>query len=263
MADKLYKLLAVTDTLAANFKGLLKDYIHFFSKNQGAFLGEKKTYTAQEGTIDDPKKRGTRKVQTTVNEKLSWLEETLAEYIQALFDQEATNASGQPTAELIVGGENWGFFSTLELLRLKSFLENNDLKTMYENIPVRSDAENWSPTSSDEYEGRMVYESPLFSYDNKTTEKESYILPDPNLEKLGAGKQYTPQIGQKTTTISLGTGTVQSFSGEWSQREKAELLRRLKTLHVSVVKALKEANDCEIVESKLKADMIFSYLHGR
>ena len=51
--------------------------------------------------------------------------------------------------ELKVNGVSWGIFSSLELLRLKSLLENNDLKGMLENIPVRSDGSLWEKNSND------------------------------------------------------------------------------------------------------------------
>jgi len=51
---KLNVLLAKTDQLGAYYRGMLKDYMVFFQKKQGAFLGERKTYTAVEGMLDDP-----------------------------------------------------------------------------------------------------------------------------------------------------------------------------------------------------------------
>src|SRR5690606_28059261 len=130
--------------LAPLFKGMIQDYAKFFTKSQGAFLGEKRTYEAREGTIDDPSKRGNVLVQTTVDEKLKWFKENSKEYIDALFAQEATNASGNAKAQLIVDGTEWGEFTSLELLRLKSIVESSSLHSMLEAIPVRSDSEEWS-----------------------------------------------------------------------------------------------------------------------
>lgn len=261
--NKLYTILAKTDALASSFKQGLKDYIQFFKKSQGAFQGIKNTYTAAPDTIDEPKKRGTVIVASTVGEKLDWLVESSKEYIDALFAQEATNASGLPVANLIVDGQDWGQLSSLELLRLKSFLENGDLKGMYQSLPVRPDSVKWSKTESEDYAGRDgIYESEEFSYVNRTTEKEDYILPDPNLAQLSSGKQYSPQVAQKTTAVVLGEGTSQNFTGAWSHRQRATTLRRINVLHIAVVEALKRANDCETVQSGLTAERIFGYIHG-
>ena len=67
--EKLNITLAKTEALAVNFKNALTNYVKFFRGEQGAFLGEKKTYTCAEGKIDEPTRRGNRKVQTTVDEK--------------------------------------------------------------------------------------------------------------------------------------------------------------------------------------------------
>lgn len=257
---KLNVLLAKTDYLASPFKKGLEDYIKFFKSSQGAFKGEKKTYQPAEGTIDIPSERSNKLVVTTVSEKLDWLEKSSKEYLDALFSQEKTNASGKVMAELVVEGKSWGKFTSLELLKLKSLLELPDLKGMYENLPVRNDDEEWNPTSSDQYKGRDIFESPLSKGEKKTTTKENYILSDPNISKV-EGAKYTPQIASKDTISKLGDYTFQKFTGETSHRERAEILRRRSILLGSVIEALKIANEAEIVQSELTADKIFNYLH--
>lgn len=110
-----------TDHLGIQFKATIRDYLQFFKGSQGAFKGEKETYTAKDGTIDQPGKRANKSVITTVTEKLKWFKETQAEYIDALFAQEATNATGTAKTELKVGEISFGILSSLELLRLKIF----------------------------------------------------------------------------------------------------------------------------------------------
>lgn len=263
MNNKLYTLLAKTDALATSFKNGLKNYIKFFKGEQGAFLGQIATYTPEPDAIDEPNRRGTVSIITTVGEKLDYLVESSTEYIDALFAQEATNAANVALAELIVDDESWGIFSSLELLRLKSFLENGDFKSVYQMIPVRSDSIPWEKCTHEMYSDREgIYQTPLQEAINQTTEKESYILPDPNINKLGEGKSYTPQVANRSTKVVLGKGTIQNFSGQWSQRQKAEALRRIDRLHVAVIEALKRANDCDIIESKLTAEKIFGYING-
>lgn len=94
MSTKLNVLLATTDHLAASYKKLLEDYGRFFKTNQGSFKGEKKTYQPKDGTFDVPGNRGNKLVVTTVDEKLEYLQKNSKEYINALFSQEKTNASG-------------------------------------------------------------------------------------------------------------------------------------------------------------------------
>ena len=258
--SKLNVLLAKTDSLAPLFKGMIQDYAKFFTKSQGAFLGEKRTYEAREGTIDDPSKRGNVLVQTTVDEKLKWFKENSKEYIDALFAQEATNASGNAKAQLIVDGTEWGEFTSLELLRLKSIVESSGLHSMLEAIPVRSDSEEWSLSENEMYKGKNIFETPLVTGVTKTTEKENYILKDPNVDKNSPN--YTPTVATKTTTVELGDYTQQRFSGQWTQRKRAEALKRRTILLTSIIEALKKCNEVDVVESKLDSEKIFGYLFG-
>ena len=259
---KLNVLLGKVDHLASTYNAVLKDYIKFFKNSQGAFLGEKKTYTPREGTIDEPSKRGNILVQTTVDEKLEWLEEVSLPYVDSLFSVEATNASGNAKAELTVEGESWGEFTSLELLRLKSFLESNDLKGMLENIPVRSDAQIWEESSQEEHQDRTVFQTPLLEGIAKTTEKTSYVLEDPNIGKLKDSSSYTPQLATKTEVMELGDYTLQHFSGMWSQTKRAYALRKRATLLTAVVEALKVCNQVETVKSELNSNKIFGYILG-
>ena len=258
--QKLATLLAVTDSGADILRKSFRDYISFFSKSQGAFTGERKTYEPLDNTVDEPNRRGNRLVQTTVSEKFEWLLETNSDYIDAMFTKEKTNATGKAKANLIVEGEDWGEFTSLELLALKSFLDGSELKSMMEKIPVRSDSKEWTETTAEMYDDREgIFETKKTEFPNRTTEKENYILPDPNLASL-EGVNYVPQIGVKNITKELGMATYQEFSGEWSQRQRATALRKRGILLQSVLTALKEANEINVAESKLKGETIFRYL---
>jgi len=258
---KLNVLLAKTDHLAGVFKKGLEEYIKFFKGAQGSFKGEKRTYEPKPGSIDVPGKRSNTLVVTTVNEKLNYLAENAAEYIDALFSQEKTNSSGIAKAKLVVDGINFGELTSMELLRLKGLLENGSLKEMYENIPVRSDSETWNKTTNAMYASRDIFESPMQVGVEKSTQKESYILTDPNIGKLGDAAKYTPQLATKDTIIELGDYTFQRFSGEASHLERANILARRSKMLTAVIEALKIANEVDSIKSTLTAEKIFSYLH--
>jgi len=256
--NKLNLLLAKTDSLAPQFKGMIQDFARYFSKSQGAFVGQKRTYEANEGTVDDPTKRGNLLVQTTVGTKLQWFKENAKEYIDSLFAQEATNASGNAKAELFVEGTSWGTFSSLELLRLKSVVENGGLHGMLEALPVRSDSVEWEKSDAEMYKDKEIFQTPLLSGTNITTAKEDRILKDPNVSK--DSPNYTPTVTTITTTVELGDYTMQNFSGEWSQRQRAEVLQRRGKLTTAIIEALKRCNEVEVVESELNSEKIFGYL---
>lgn len=259
MPTKLNVLLAKTDHLSKPYKAGLVDYVKFFKGSQGAFLGEKKTYEERPGMLPDPTMKGTTLVVTTVDEKLGWLSEASRDYIDSLFSQERTNATGLAKARLVVDGVDFGEYTSLELLRLKSILEDNNLKEMYENLPVRKEDEMWVPTKDEAYKNRNIYESPRLEGVKKTTTKESYILPDPNVDKTSVA--YKPQIATKDTVVEVGQYTQQRFSGATSHQKRADILRRRSKMITAVVEALKIANEVDAVPSEMTSDKLFKYLH--
>lgn len=258
---KMNTLLATVEQSAARCTRMLKDYVSFFKKNQGDFLGAKKTYTAREGYVDDPSKRGYKRIVTTVDEKLDWLQNELEQHLIDLFTVERTNSLGAATTPLIVEGVNLGNLTALELMRLKSFLTREEFEQIYTNIPVRSDAEDWSRTTNPDYEGRNVWETPMIVGVQRSSEKEEVILKDPNLnpEKLPAN--YVAKTTIKTKTIEVGDYTSQIFSGEWNHRQRAELLRRRSILLKAVIEALKVVNDVEATQSDLDVKKLLNYIH--
>lgn len=259
---RLNVLLSLTDTLRIKFKGMVNDHTKFYKGSQGAFTGTKATYVPREGTIDEPSKRGLRKVVTTVDEKIDYFIKESALFIDSLLSQERTNAEGGAIAELVVSEVSWGTFTSLELLRLKSLLESSDLgnlETMIRQIPVRADELVWDKSVDPEYTDRDIWETPKISGIAKGSAKENYILTDPNVQS-GNAKSYTPQLGVRTNIIELGDFTAQNFSGAWSHKKRAGALKRRNDLIVAVVQALKECNECESVKSGLTAEKIFGFI---
>lgn len=263
MSLKLNVLLGKTDHLASAFKNNVKDFLKFFKEKQGAFKGEHKTYAPRDNMIDEPTKRGTVRVVTTVDEKLSWLESNQADYLNGLFAQERTNSSGTAKAELVVGNVSFGELTSLELLRLKSVLESGEMKEMYESIPVRSDAEVWDRSTNPDYTEREIWETRRIEGIAKSTQKTPYILDDPNIAKLGAAAaaNYKPVTASNDVVIEVGDYTTQKFSGEYSHLQRANILKRRSELLTAVVSALKVANNVDVVDSPVTSQKIFDFLH--
>jgi hypothetical protein len=254
-SSKLNTLLALREKNETTFKNALNDLIKKFDKKQGLFNGVRKTYDPIEGYADDANKRQFKKVASTVKEQLDWFKQYNLEYLKQLFTIEKTNGSGIAQSELVVDGVSWGIFTSTELLRLKGFLENNNLKTMYDQIPTRDETTHWVPTLDDIYQGRQVYETLMEKGFAKTTLKESYILPDPHPDM-----KRPPMVADKSTQVNVGAYTEQEFSGAASMRERAEILARMDILHKAVVEALEKANDVDVIESIL-GDKLFDYIH--
>lgn len=254
-------LLARVEKKAASFNQMLADYCFFFQKKQGAFEGIKKTFLARDGYSEDSSYMGSTKVVTTVEEKLDWMEENAKDYFNELFAVEATNSKGAATIELKVGDVSFGFLTALDLMRLKSLLTKKELVEMYANIPVRSDAEVWETCSDEEYKGRDVFQTPMVRGVKRTSESEEVILKDPNLDPTKLPANYNAKVTVKKRTAETGDYTLQKFTGAWTQRKRAELLRKKSLLLEAVITALKELNSIESSTSNLDVNALFDFLH--
>lgn len=258
---KMNTLLAKVDHSAAVYNKEVNEYADYFKKSQGAFRGEKKTYTPREGYSDDPTKQGTTVVQTTVKEQFDWFGNVAKNYLNELFQVEATNSLGAKKVELVVDGVSFGELTALDLMRLKSVLTSKELVSMYERIPVYSDSEVWTPSTNAEYKGREVLETEMVKGVTRTTETEDVILKDPNINPSNIPENYRAAVVQKRKTVEIGDYTHQKFTGEWSQRQKAELLNRRSQLLKAVIAALKEVNDQEAQAANLDVNALVDYLH--
>ena len=259
--QKMNTLLAKVDHSASVYAKEVNEYASYFKNAQGAFRGEKKTYAPREGYPEDPTKKGVTAVQTTVNEQLDWFKDIAANYFNEVFAVEATNSMGARKVELVVDGHSFGELTALDLMRLKSILTAKELVTMYERIPVYSDSEIWTPTQNTEYKGRDILENELMKGVSRTTETKEEILKDPNIDPQHIPANYRAQVTVKNRTIKVAETTHQEFTGEWTQRQRAELLRRKSNLLNAITVALKEVNEVEAKEANLDVEALIKFIH--
>ncbi len=252
---KLSVALALRERAEKEFKNMVDDLFGKFKTKQTLFKGERKTYTAKEGYLDEPSKRGFINVVSTVSEQLAWMNSHSKDYLNTVFNIEKTNSSGNVKGTLTIDDKKIGEYSSLELLRLKSILEGK-LRDLYKEIPVRSEQSIWALSDEDAFRTKGIFSTALEVGDAKTTIKEQYILPDPHPDK-----NRQPMVADKSTQVLIGTYTTQQFSGEFSMYQRADLLVRYEKLLKATITALEEANNAELVTSDL-GDKVFDYIHA-
>lgn len=251
---KLSVLLGLREKVESTFKNMSDDMFDKFKSKGSLFKGIRKTYVARQGYADDDTKRGFTAVASTVPEQLDWFKLHTKDFLKTVFSIERTNAMGNVKAELIVDGQSFGHFSSLELLRAKSVLDDK-FRRIISQIPVRNESIIWTISDASVYTGRAIWESPKVEGSAKTTLKESYIMHDPHADKPGRA----PMTAERSTQVDIGDYTQQEFSGEASIRERAEMLVKLDNLYKGIIAALEVANEAEVVESNL-GDKILDYL---
>jgi hypothetical protein len=261
MSQKMNTLLAKVEHGTSRFSKMISDYCQFFKNKQGAFSGVKKTFVPRDGYVEDSRYISNVQVTTTVGEKFNWFENESIPYLKDVFAIEATNSKGAQKIELVVEGVSFGFLTALDLMRLKSILSKKEWDDMYINIPVRSDSDVWEPCTNSEYEGREIFQTPLSQGVTRTTETEEIILKDPNLDPQNLPANYNAKTTIKKKTVETGDYTIQNYTGAWTQRQRAELLRRRSAILNAIVAALKEVNDVPAEQENLNVDKLFNYLH--
>ncbi|TAH28933.1 MAG: hypothetical protein EAZ06_08410 [Cytophagales bacterium] len=252
---KLGVALALRERAEKEFKNMIDDLFTKFKTKQSLFKGERKTYIAKEGYLDEPSKKNFVNVVSTVSEQLDWMNSNSKSYLNTVFNIEKTNASNTPKGTLMIGDKVLGEYSSLELLRLKSILESK-LRDLYKEIPVRSEQSLWALSEEESFKAKGIFSTSLEIGEAKTTIKEQYILPDPHPDK-----NRQPMVADKSTQVIIGTYTSQQFSGEFSIYQRAELLVRYEKLLQATITALEEANDAPLLTSDL-GDKVFDYIHS-
>lgn len=263
MNTKMNTLLAKAEHLQAQFNQAISNYAGLFKNKQGMFRGQRKTFAPKEGFPEDPSKICNIQVATTVDEQWDWLiKNILKPFFEEQFSIEATNSIGAKKVPLIVDGVNFGNLSALSLMRLKTLLSNCTLLDMYKNMPVRSDSEVWTKSQQPDYADRAVYETPMLSGVTRTTENQEFIMKDPNLDPAHLPANYNAKTTIKKVTLETGDYTMQNYSGEWTQTQKAQLLAKLSRIQGAIITAMKEVNDVETVPSDLDVDALLKFIHS-
>jgi hypothetical protein len=253
---KLAVSLGLRDKVEKDNTNMLNDMTAKFKNDQGKFLGFRNEYTALTGHPDDPTQRKSQVVVATVKEQLDWFKEHTKEYLDTVLSIEKTNAQGVK-APLVVGGDNWGEYTTLELLRLKGILDGK-VKAMIQLIPIRNEGQRWKATTDPIYDGREVFEDEKIVGRTKTTIKRTVIVDDPH-------QTANPNIVRPPVTQSIDTPeetgefAKQNFSGAWTNRQRAQLEVSYNTLYKGVIEALETANSIQLSESDL-GDKVLGFL---
>lgn len=239
-------LLGLREKLEKTFGGMLDDFIQKFKNKQGIFQGWNKTYDSLEGFADDPTKRSFQKVSGTVSEELDWFKKYTADYFTTVLSIEKTNSTGIKSS-LVVANANWGEYSVLELLRLKSILDGK-LRVIISELPIKDEKVIWAKTTKDYYGNRDVWETPVVEGFTKTTLKRTEIVNDPHIKDT---PNRPPVAVQFETQVNVGHYTEQKFSGEITMLQRAEILARYDQIYNGIIEALASANNTDAQESDL------------
>lgn len=248
-------LLGLREREEKTFRNMIADMFKKFKNSQGKFMGKRDTYVAEDGFADEPNKRGFTNVSATVAEELDWLKKYSQSFMTIVFTIEKTNAKGVK-APLIVEGENWGEYSTQELLRAKSILDSN-FRAMFQELPIRAEDEFWEPHTQPEFGERSIWQTRVNEGYAKTTLKRIEIVNDPHIKDSPGRPPVTQPIDEQ---VNIGKYTKQQYSGAITNLERAQIEVKYDLLYKAIIQALETANSIEVEEESNLGTRMLDYL---
>ena len=243
----LHELLAVEGDLEGAHKKILAETIKTFGKAEH-FLGiHKKVVMFVDDGIEHPE--GNKAIDTTVQEKLDYMQKTEVRYFNALLQKEATNQTAK--ADLVVDGKViCSDLPATFLLGMETRLKH--LRGAYEAIPTLSPGTVWE---HDTKKGLGIFRAAHVDEKFKTeTKVEPVVLYE-------ATKEHPAQVKEMSITKNVGKHVSTHWSSMISPAEKSEKLGRIDKLIRAVKKARQKANTAEVVKRTVGAQL-FDFING-
>jgi hypothetical protein len=245
---KLHEVLAVEGELEGVNKSVLDEAKHTFKAKPDHFLGSIKTYSPFDANDQDVMAPEYKEMVTTIGDKLAYVFEHVARYLDAVAQKEATNQTARADIVLGDGRVLAKDIPATFLLGLETKIKQ--WKEVCQEIPTLAPGLSWK---KDEARGKGVYvaEHPEETRRTKKTVK-SKVLYD-------ATKEHPAQIEKWAEDIPVGKFVTQRWCGMLSPADKSALLARLDELGRAVKQARQRANCAEIVDVKI-GKTLFDFL---
>ena len=256
MGTKLHQLLAVESDKEGKYKRVCEESKKVFSK-PATFYG---SHRKLESFLEDDKTaypEENQELTTTVKERMEYTGKSIADYLDVLYQKEATNQTAK--ADLVVDGVTIGqnlpatFLLGLEV-RLKY------IRGVYEAIPTLPNGIKWTE-STDKGEGIWDMVHPEEKLKTKMMFK-SQVLVEAKFPKEGQGGTSLPaQIEKWEEQVPVGKFVKNIWCSMITSHEKAEVLGRIDKLIQTVKKQRQQANTAPVVQGNVGQE-IAKYING-
>lgn len=242
---KLNQLIATESDVRAQTDRVLTDAHHALQKN-ALLSGLRRTYTPLDDEGEKLPDEGTR-VQLSATQVIETAAAAITKLLDTTASKEATNASSDAKADVVVDGKPIITGATVPFLL---FLQKRlvDLRTFVMALPVLDAANEWTFDSN---EG--VYRS-------ETTQTTRTKKVPKAFEKAPATKEHPAQVEVFHEDLIVGTWAATKFSGAIPLSRRNELVTRVDQLTAAVKIAREEANTAQVIQmpiGKPVADFLF------
>ena len=251
----LHEILAVESDLEGSYKKILEEAKVIFSKKPDHFFGFHRKCDIYEQNVATPPAEF-KEMETTVQEKLDYVQGFFTRYIDAVLQKEKTNqtACADLTIDNVVIAEK---LPATFLLGLETRLKN--LRTMYEKIPTLLPGIKWE---EDKTKGEDVYVISHPEQKPKTAKTFMHkVLVPAQFPKEGEGGQSLPaQIEKWEESVTVGMYSKSVWSGMISPEKKSILIGRVDKLIRETKKARQRANATKVEEISV-GEALFNFIN--
>ena len=247
--SKLHEVLAVEASLEKVARKLTGESIKTFKKDN-LFKGHTRRLEMFDAENERLNETNHLKLETTVDENLSYVVKQIANYWNSVLVKDATNQNARADIVLSDGTVLAKDLPATFLLGLETKM--GDLRTLYGAIPTLAPGISWVP---DKLERKGIYKN---EHDDVSFKTETAIEP---LEMSPATKEHPAQVTASKVVKNVGKYITQSQSGMLSSSDLAERMSRFDDVFIAVKKARNRANNVDTVKTDHVAEKLFKYIN--
>ena len=246
MLAKLHELLAVEGDLEGEKTKILEEAKVSFTKKPELFTGFNKGLRMFDDSRSNENAEESRKVDSTIKEKLEYVKTSVVRYWDACLQKEATNQLAKSDIE-VNGVTIAKDVPATFLLKLESELKK--YREILETVPTHASGHEWT-ASPDLGEGiYSAKKDDSFKTEKKPVHKVLYEATD----------KHPAQIEKWTEDVKVGKYEHRLFSGMVSPAEKSLMIGKVDKLLRAVKQARQRANTQE-VDKRTIGEEVFAYL---
>lgn len=248
----LHEILAVEKSLAESANHVIKDTVKNLAERRTLFEGMTKTHQI----FDDQKQHlvqapENKEVQSTVDEQLAYMSNTVARYYDVVLQKESANQVAN--ADIIIDGVAIATnIPAIVLLGLESKLLS--LVAVYNAIPTLDAAKSWS--------NAIGYAKPNVFVGTYPEERQHSVVAKEWKEISPATANHPAQLKEIESTSVIGKYIITSFSAALTSEDKADRINRLQLMIRAVKEARQRANNVEVTTFPGFGQAIFNYING-
>lgn len=247
--SKLHEILAVEADLQGTAEKVRTECVNTFTKKANLFNGgnrvlkmfsEDRKNEEDGGRVDQP-------LNTTVDDKISYIIDSQIKYFDCLAQKESTNQVAK--ADLVLDGVVVAkdLPATL-LLGLESRLKT--IRGVFEAVPTLDPSVHWDEAPE---HGKGIWKS---SEPEVTRREEKVTKP---VVLYPATDKHPAQVKESVENQTVGLYYTMKFSGMITSAKKSDYLARIDTLIQAVKQARQRANSTEVVKTTI-GKQLFDYI---